>query len=78
MGLQGGKVEGTELKKGKNQWADPLFIDVLHNLGCSNDPIGSNSECPRRVDKLQLHRHRSPNRLMPRVRGLVSGDTRVG
>ncbi|GMN53243.1 hypothetical protein TIFTF001_022391 [Ficus carica] len=36
-----------------NKWANPLFIDILHGLGCSGDPVGLNSECPRQVDMLQ-------------------------
>ncbi|GMN66717.1 hypothetical protein TIFTF001_035779 [Ficus carica] len=36
-----------------NRWADPLFISVPRELGCSGDPVGLNSECPRRVVMLQ-------------------------
>ncbi|GMN68591.1 hypothetical protein TIFTF001_037649 [Ficus carica] len=41
-----------------NRWADPLFIGVPRGLRCSGDPIGLNSEYSRRVDMLQVHRHR--------------------
>ncbi|GMN54878.1 hypothetical protein TIFTF001_024004 [Ficus carica] len=59
-------------------WDDPLFINVPRGLGHSGHPVGLNVECSRQGDMFQVCRHRMINRLMPRVRGLVSGDTRVG
>ncbi|GMN24770.1 hypothetical protein TIFTF001_045886 [Ficus carica] len=59
-----------------NRWADPLFIGVPRGLGCSGDPVGLNSKCSRRVDMLQVHRHRTSNRLAPRVpMAAGAGDT---
>ncbi|GMN59706.1 hypothetical protein TIFTF001_028799 [Ficus carica] len=37
------------------------------SLGCSGDPVELNSECFRRVDMLQVHRHRMSSRLASRV-----------
>ncbi|GMN61517.1 hypothetical protein TIFTF001_030608 [Ficus carica] len=41
-----------------NKWANPVFIGIPFELGCSGDPVGLNSECYRRVDMLQVHKHR--------------------
>ncbi|GMN66724.1 hypothetical protein TIFTF001_035778 [Ficus carica] len=56
-----------------NRWADPLFIGIPRGHGCSGDPVGLNSECPRRVDMLQVHMHHKSNRLAPRVPMICDG-----
>ena len=61
-----------------NRWADPIFIDIIRELGCSGDPIGLNLEYSWWVDTLQVHRHHMSNKPMPCVRGVMLGDTRLG
>ncbi|GMN68806.1 hypothetical protein TIFTF001_037853 [Ficus carica] len=41
-----------------NRWADPLFIGVSRGLQCSGDPVGLNSECPRRGRHASGNGHR--------------------
>ncbi|GMN31850.1 hypothetical protein TIFTF001_003436 [Ficus carica] len=50
-----------------NRWADPLFIGIFRGLECSGDLVRLNFECSRRVDMLEVHMHRTSNRLAPRV-----------
>ncbi|GMN61192.1 hypothetical protein TIFTF001_030276 [Ficus carica] len=52
-------------------------VMILSFSAGSGDSIGLNSKCSRQVDMLQVHRHRTSNRPMPRVRGLMSRDTRA-
>ncbi|GMN24389.1 hypothetical protein TIFTF001_045861 [Ficus carica] len=53
------------------------YLIVPCGLERSGSPAGLNAECSRRGDMLQVRRHRRPNRLMPRVRSLASGDIKV-
>ncbi|GMN66982.1 hypothetical protein TIFTF001_036050 [Ficus carica] len=47
-------------------------LSIPCGLGCSGDPVGLNYECFRRVDMLQVHRHRSGHRVsLTRRRRLV-------
>ncbi|GMN61515.1 hypothetical protein TIFTF001_030600 [Ficus carica] len=58
MSKQRGRALTSESCPYLNKWANPVFIGILCGLGCSGDLVGLNSECSRRVDMLQVHRHR--------------------
>lgn len=58
--------------------ANSVFIDVPWRAQEFSGPIGLNSECPRWVNMFLVYMHCTPNGLIPRVRGLVSGDIRAG